>query len=58
MADSAAVHWYFFDGLGSVVALGKTNQPVEEKYTYDVFGEPNRVSALGNRCTGSVGSRE
>ncbi|MBN1391465.1 MAG: RHS repeat-associated core domain-containing protein, partial [Sedimentisphaerales bacterium] len=57
MIDTGA-HWYFFDGLGSVVALARTNQPLEEKYTYDVFGKPTirntqdavlSTSAYGNR---------
>jgi RHS repeat-associated protein len=49
MSDSSGSHYYFFDGLGSVVALARTNAGPEEKYSYDVFGEPNRTSAVGNR---------
>jgi YD repeat-containing protein len=58
LIDSAGAHWYFFDGLGGVVALARTNQQLEEKYTYDVFGKPTirntndeilTTSAFGNR---------
>ena len=48
MTDSSGVnHNYFFDGLGSVVALAKTNQTPEETYTYDVFGNPTVRDANG-----------
>jgi RHS repeat-associated protein len=34
--------------LGSVVALSNNSGGIEERYSYDVFGEPNRVSNLNN----------
>jgi RHS repeat-associated protein len=40
--------YYHFDGLGSVVALSNYNGDVAERYSYDVFGEPNRTSSIGN----------
>ena len=43
-----AVYYYHFDGLGSVVALSNVNSEVVETYSYDVFGEPNRTSTVGN----------
>jgi RHS repeat-associated protein len=49
MSDSSGSRYYFFDGLGSVVALARSSAGPEEKYSYDVFGEPNRISAVGNR---------
>lgn len=48
VADSNAVYYYHFDGLGSVVALSDYYGNLVERYSYDVFGEPNRTSALGN----------
>jgi len=42
-------YYYFFDGLGSVVALARNGSAPTEVYSYDVFGEPNRVSNIGNR---------
>jgi len=41
-------YYYHFDGLGSVVALSDETGGVVERYSYDVFGEPNRASAIGN----------
>jgi uncharacterized protein RhaS with RHS repeats len=41
-------YYYHFDGLGSVVALSNTSGGIVERYSYDVFGEPNRVSGVGN----------
>jgi RHS repeat-associated protein len=49
MIASGSTYYYHFDGLGSVVALSDTGGSVVEKYSYDVFGEPNRISTLGNR---------
>jgi RHS repeat-associated protein len=34
--------------LGSVAALSNNSGGIEERYSYDVFGEPNRVSNLNN----------
>jgi len=42
-------YYYFFDGLGSVVALARNGYAPTEVYSYDVFGEPNRTSSIGNR---------
>ncbi len=41
-------YYYHFDGLGSVVALSNNSGQVVERYSYDVFGEPNRTSSVGN----------
>ncbi|MHC4302217.1 MAG: hypothetical protein ACYS7Y_33575, partial [Planctomycetota bacterium] len=38
VADSNAVYYYHFDGLGSVVALSDVNNVIAESYAYDVFG--------------------
>ena len=43
-----AVYYYHFDGLGSVIALSDENGDIVERYSYNVFGEPNRVSSVGN----------
>ncbi len=40
---------YFFDGLGSVIALTNSAGTVVESTTYDVYGRPLTTSALGNR---------
>jgi len=42
------VYYYHFDGLGSVAALSDVNNVIVERYSYDVFGEPNRESSLNN----------
>ena len=41
------IYFYHFDGLGSVVALSNTSKNIVER-SYDVFGEPNRTSSVGN----------
>ena len=41
-------YYYHFDGLGSVAALSDINNVIVETYSYDVFGEPNRVSDVNN----------
>jgi RHS repeat-associated protein len=41
-------YYYHFDGLGSVVALSNSAGNIVEKYSYDVFGEPNRTSSINN----------
>jgi len=43
-----AVYYYHFDGVGSVIALSDVNSVIVERYSYDVFGEPNTTSSLGN----------
>ena len=47
---SSGYGWYYyhFDGLGSVVALSDYYGNLVERYSYDVFGEPNRTSSVGN----------
>ena len=35
-------------GLGSVRAISDGNAVIVERYSYDVFGEPNRASGVGN----------
>jgi RHS repeat-associated protein len=45
VADNNAVYYYHFDGLGSVIAQ---NKQIIERYSYDVFGEPNRLSDVNN----------
>jgi RHS repeat-associated protein len=47
-ADNNAVYYYHFDGLGSVIALSNANKQIIERYSYDVFGEPNRASDVNN----------
>ena len=41
-------YYYQFDGLGSVVALSNENSEIAERYSYDVYGEPNSTSSIGN----------
>ena len=48
VANGNAVYYYHFDGLGSVVALSNNSGEVIERYSHDVFGEPNRVSDVNN----------
>jgi RHS repeat-associated protein len=48
VADNNAVYYYHFDGLGSVIALSNANKQIIERYSYDVFGEPNRTSDVNN----------
>ncbi len=43
-----AVYYYHFDGLGSVAALSNNNGEIVERYEYDVFGRPDRVSDVNN----------
>ena len=47
-ADANKVYYYYFDGLGSVIALSDANSEIVERYSYDVFGEPNRTSDVNN----------
>jgi RHS repeat-associated protein len=44
-----SVYYYHYDGLGSVIALSNSSGSTAERYSYNVFGEPNRVSTIGNR---------
>jgi len=48
MIAGASTYYYHFDGLGSVAALSDNDGDIVEKYSYDVFGEPNRTSSVGN----------
>ncbi|MCK4885736.1 MAG: hypothetical protein KAS96_00045 [Planctomycetes bacterium] len=48
VANGNALYYYHFDGLGSVIALSDVNNDVVEQYNYDVFGEPNTISNIGN----------
>jgi RHS repeat-associated protein len=48
VTDANKVYYYHFDGLGSVVALSDVNSVIVERYSYDVFGEPNRTSDVNN----------
>ncbi len=48
VADSNTVYYYHFNGLGSVIALSDSTGSIVEQYSYDVFGEPNRVSDVNN----------
>jgi len=48
VTDGNSIYYYHFDGLGSVVALSNNSGNVVERYGYDVFGEPNRVSNINN----------
>lgn len=41
-------YYYHFDGLGSAVALSNENKEIVERYSYDVFGEPNTPGTIGN----------
>ena len=48
VADSNTDYYYHFDGLGSAVALSNENKEIVERYSYDVFGEPNTIGSFGN----------
>ena len=48
VAGGNKVYYYHFDGLGSVAALSDANAVIVERYTYDVFSEPNRVSDVND----------
>lgn len=49
VADGTAVlYYYHFDGVGSVIALSDVNSVIVERYSYYVFGEPNRTSDANN----------
>jgi len=42
-------YYYHSDGLGSVTTLTNSSGTAVESYSYDVFGKPSAVSAVGNR---------
>ena len=48
VADGNTVYYYHFDGVGSVIALSDVNRVIVERYSYDVFGEPNHTSDVNN----------
>jgi RHS repeat-associated protein len=54
VAESNAVYYYHFDGLGSVVALSDVNSVLVERYTYDVFGRPTIRDANGTELAESA----
>ncbi len=54
VADSNAVYYYHFDGLGSVVALSDVNNVVVESYSYDVFGAPTIYYANNSEISPSA----
>ncbi|MHC4168543.1 MAG: RHS repeat domain-containing protein [Planctomycetota bacterium] len=54
VADSNAVYYYHFDGLGSVVALSDVNNVVAESYSYDVFGAPTIYDANSSEISPSA----
>ncbi|MBW8039244.1 MAG: hypothetical protein FVQ85_04520 [Planctomycetes bacterium] len=48
IVSGVGTYYYHFDGLGSVAALSNSSGNMVERYSYDVFGEPNRTSSIGN----------
>jgi RHS repeat-associated protein len=48
MSRAGVSSYYHFDGLGSVVALSNDTGSIVERYSYDIFGEPNRTSDVNN----------
>ena len=42
-------YYYHYDGLGSVTNLTDSSGATVESYSYDVFGNPDSTSVLGNR---------
>jgi len=48
VGNSNTAYYYHFDGLGSVAALSDVNSVIVERYSYDVFGEPNCPSDVNN----------
>jgi len=48
MNRADANSYYHFDGLGSVMALSDNSGGIVEKYSYNIFGEPNRTSSINN----------
>nr|WP_319491029.1 RHS repeat-associated core domain-containing protein [uncultured Desulfobacter sp.] len=48
MITSSATYYYQFDGLGSVAALTDETGALQEIYAYNVFGQPNGTSYIGN----------
>ncbi len=49
MAKEAQTYYYFYDGLGSVTDITDNSGNVVESYQYDVYGQPNITSTIGNR---------
>jgi RHS repeat-associated protein len=48
MVRGSQTYYYSRDGLGSVVALTNAAGNTVESYSYDAYGKPNVMSALGN----------
>lgn len=42
-------YYYHYDGLGSVTDITDSTNNVVESYSYDVYGQPNQLSTIGNR---------
>jgi RHS repeat-associated protein len=54
---NAGTYWYFYDGLGSVVALvNGTTGAIVERYMYDAFGNVTFCDASGNPVPGRTQS--
>ncbi len=48
LKDKVRICYYHSDGLGSKATLSNSVGNIVERYSYDVFGEPNRTSSVGN----------
>ncbi|NIP27199.1 MAG: hypothetical protein GWN67_28365, partial [Phycisphaerae bacterium] len=48
IVPGVGTYYYHFDGLGSIIALYNSSGNMVESYSYDVFGDPNTTSSLGN----------
>lgn len=48
MITTGQNYYYAFDSLGSVSTLSDVAGNVVETYSYDVFGQPNTTSSVGN----------
>ena len=46
--ETETTYYYHFDGLGSVAAVSDNTGGIAERYSYNVFGEPNRISDVNN----------
>lgn len=48
MIRDREIYFYHLDGLGSVTDLTNNTQNIIESYKYSPYGEPNRISSVGN----------
>lgn len=48
MTRAGQTYYYFYDGLGSVTDITNATGEVVESYQYDVYGQPNHLSSIGN----------